>query len=263
MDSLTANEAAMGIHFLVWFSYIVGCSLVAMTFVFFSPASAAEGSGVAHVKALLHHWVFTPELFSLKTYLIKLVGLSFSVGCGLWLGKVDVHISVILTVLLLKLPLFKNINESEEDRYQMLVCGSCVGLSVNFGVPVSAVLFGLELCGSYYRSRIYMKAIFVSTFSAFFARWLSATLAGKDHLTVWLNVKIASPGWKYNEIPAFLILGALCGLLGTLFVVWNEQMIKIKKLVGTKKIIFLELFVTLSAFALSRIAEFFRFHSKS
>jgi H+/Cl- antiporter ClcA len=161
MGTVLKEEPVM-FRYVAWVSWMMVSSSISMFLVWLSPGSAAEGSGVAHVKALLHHWVFTPEIFCWQTWIIKLIGLSFSVGCGLWLGKVDVHIAVILCVLLLKLPIFKNINDNEEDRYQMYVCASCVGLGVNFGVPISAVLFGLELSGSYYRSKIYLKAMCVT-----------------------------------------------------------------------------------------------------
>jgi len=61
----------------------------------------------------------------------------------------------------------------------MLVCASSVGLAVNFGAPVAAVLFGIELCGSYYRSKIYTKAIYCAVLSAFITRMLNSVVARK------------------------------------------------------------------------------------
>eukprot|EP01102_Stenamoeba_stenopodia_P017172 TRINITY_DN6116_c0_g1_i2.p1 TRINITY_DN6116_c0_g1~~TRINITY_DN6116_c0_g1_i2.p1 ORF type:complete len:470 (-),score=74.57 TRINITY_DN6116_c0_g1_i2:90-1499(-) len=123
----------------------------------------------------------------------------------------------------------------------MLLVSSCLGLSVNFGVPISGVLFGVELCGSFYRTKIYTKSIFASTLGSFVTRWLLSAFAGKDTLVMWINVSIPAPAWRYQELPFYVALGVICGFLGCLFVYWNEQMMKLKKAYGGIKILNIEL----------------------
>lgn len=156
------------------------------------------------------------------------------------MGRVDVHLCVILGVLLIRLKMFENVNLAEEERYIVLLASSSVGLSVNFGVPLAAILFAIELSGSYYRTRAYLKIIYVSILGALTSRTLS-TLAnhGGDHLLQWVSIQISYPVWQFEELPFFVIIGLVCGPLGALFVKLNVGLQGIKARYGRMRLWFL------------------------
>jgi H+/Cl- antiporter ClcA/CBS domain-containing protein len=192
------------------------------------------------VKSLLHHWKFFPDWYSARTYVLKFIGLSLCVGSGIFMGRVDVHLCVILGVLCLRLKIFENVNLSEEERYIVLLASSSVGLAANFGVPLAAVLFALELSGSYYRTRAYLKCIYVSIVASISSRLLTTVTTTKaDTILAWINVTIPYPVWQFEELPFFIIVGLICGPLGALFVKLNVACVDLKSKYGRMRIWFL------------------------
>lgn len=211
-----------------------------LTFCVFVFVFSFVGSGVAMVKSLLHHWKFFPDWYSFRTYVLKFLGLSLCTGSGIFMGRVDVHLCVILAVLLLRLKLFENVNFIEEERYIVLLASSSVGLAVNFGVPLAAILFAIELSGSYYRTRAYLKCIYVSILGAMTSRLLS-TLVTSNSKTIlaWVNVVLPYPVWQFEELPFFVVMGLVCGPLGALFVKLNVALQGIKAKYGRMRLRFL------------------------
>lgn len=156
------------------------------------------------------------------------------------MGRVDVHLCVILGVLLLRLDIFRNVNLVEEERYVVLLASSSVGLAVNFGVPLASILFAIELSGSYYRTRAYLKCIYVSILGALTSRTLSTVATSNfDTIFSWVNVTIPYPVWQFEELPFFVIIGLICGPLGALFVKLNVGLQGIKARYGRMRLRFL------------------------
>lgn len=192
------------------------------------------------VKSLLHHWKFFPDWYSFKTYVLKFIGLSLCTGSGIFMGRVDVHLCIILGVLLIRLKMFENVNLIEEERYIVLMASSSVGLAVNFGVPLAAILFAIELSGSYYRTRAYLKCIYVSVLGALTSRALSTVAVTQGHtLLQWVSIQIPYPVWQFEELPFFIIAGLICGPLGALFVKLNVGLQGIKSRYGRMRLWFL------------------------
>jgi len=204
------------------------------------PVFSFAGSGVAMVKSLLHHWKFFPDWYSFKTYILKFVGLSLCIGSGIFMGRVDVHLCVILGVLLLRLKIFENVNLVDEERYVVLLASSSVGLAVNFGVPLAAILFAVELCGSYYRTRAYLKCIYVSILGAITSRLLTTLATTKaDTIMGWIPVQLPFPVWQFEELPFFVIMGFICGPLGAAFVKFNMVFQNLKAKYGRMRLRFM------------------------
>jgi len=192
------------------------------------------------VKSLLHHWKFFPDWYSFKTYVLKFFGLSLCIGSGIFMGRVDVHLCVILGVLLLRLKIFENVNLVDEERYVVLLASSSVGLAANFGVPLAAILFAIELCGSYYRTRAYLKCIYVSILASITSRLLTTLATTKaDTIMGWIPVQLPYPIWQFEELPFFVIMGFICGPLGAAFVKLNMVFQNLKAKYGRMRLKFL------------------------
>ena len=109
-------------------------------------APYAAGSGIPEVKTILGGFVIKRFLGG-WTLLIKCVGLVFSVGSGLNLGKEGpfVHVACCLGNLLARL--FPKFSNNEGKKREILSAASAAGVSVAFGAPLGGVLFSLEVRG--------------------------------------------------------------------------------------------------------------------
>jgi chloride channel 7 len=131
--------------------------LAAMLCVYVGPSAA--GSGIPEVKAYLNG-VDTPNVFSLNTLFVKVIGSIGSVAGGLMVGKEGplVHVGACIASLLGQggsvrygmtwkwLRYLKN----DRDRRDLVTCGAAAGVAAAFRAPVGGVLFALEEVTSWY-----------------------------------------------------------------------------------------------------------------
>jgi chloride channel 7 len=121
-------------------------------------APAAAGSGIPEVKAYLNG-VDAPDIFSLKTLVVKIVGCIAAVSSSLHVGKAGplVHTGACIASILGQggsskyhltckwLRYFKN----DRDRRDLVTCGAGAGIAAAFRAPVGGVLFALEAVSSW------------------------------------------------------------------------------------------------------------------
>ncbi|KAG6472887.1 hypothetical protein ZIOFF_070365 [Zingiber officinale] len=118
-------------------------------------STAAGGSGIPEVKAYLNG-VDAPDIFSLRTLAVKIVGLITAVSSSLHVGKAGpmVHIGACIGAIVGQggsrkygmnwrwLRYFKN----DRDRRDLVTCGAAAGIAAAFRAPVGGVLFALDHC---------------------------------------------------------------------------------------------------------------------
>ena len=179
-------------------------------------APEAVGSGIPDVKATLAN---VPIKLSWRIGLVKLASASMALGSGLSLGRQGptVHIGAALAGGLSRyLPM------SPDHRRQLIAAGAGAGLAAAFNTPITGVLFVVEQLLQDLSGITLGTAIIAS----FVGAVVSRLLGGKSlQLNLALTANVTS--FSLGEIPFYIILGILAGLLGSLF---NHGMITSLKL---------------------------------
>ncbi|KAM9780332.1 H(+)/Cl(-) exchange transporter 7 [Neosynchiropus ocellatus] len=209
---------------------MVGAIIVA----FFEPIAA--GSGIPQIKCYLNG-VKIPRVVRLKTLLIKVAGVICSVVGGLAVGKEGpmIHSGAVVaagvsqgrsTTLKKDLKIFEYFRRDTEKR-DFVSAGAAAGVSAAFGAPVGGVLFSLEEGASFWNQMLTWRIFFasmVSTFTLNFFLSIYHSNPGDLSNPGLINFgRFDSDSVTYNlyEIPLFIAMGAIGGLLGALFNVLN------------------------------------------
>ncbi|MBZ8183348.1 chloride channel protein [Oscillatoria salina] len=176
---------------------------------------AAAGGGIPQVKAALAQF---PIPLSLRVALVKLFSTILVLGAGLTLGRrgPTVHIGAALAAQLSNwLP------TSPEHRRQMIAAGAAAGLAAGFNTPIAGVLFVVEELMRDVSSLTLETAILASFTGAVVSRTFgSPNLDITDTLT---NLP-AQSNFQSTDLPFYILLGILAGLLGALFnrgILWS------------------------------------------
>lgn len=192
----------------------------------------AAGSGIPQMKAIMVG-VTLPNMLSLRTLLAKFLGMIFMLGSGLSLGKEGpfVHIASCIAE---SLP-YKEKKINQTLRHQFLTAAVAVGVAATFGAPIGGVLFGIEVSSSTYTVSNLWKAFFCSTiavlcFKSFNSLGTAATFTADASYFYF-----GSESFGINiELPLFVILGCICGCLGTLYIAFQQKLNAWKKRMAGK-----------------------------
>ncbi|MDX2097667.1 MAG: chloride channel protein [Leptolyngbyaceae cyanobacterium bins.59] len=167
-------------------------------------APEAAGSGIPQVKAALGQ---VPIALNLRVALVKLVTTMIALGSGLSLGRQGPTVQVGAA---LASQLSQWIPTSPGYRRQLIAAGAAAGLAAGFNAPIAGVLFVVEELLQDFSGITLGSAILAS----FIGAVVSRLLGGQD-----LNLSLghSRSSLSLTEIPWFLLLGILAGLLGALF----------------------------------------------
>ncbi|EAW37278.1 chloride channel protein [Lyngbya sp. PCC 8106] len=175
-------------------------------------APETTGSGVPQVKAALSGM---PISLDFRVAISKLLGTMFTMGSGLTLGRQGptVQIGAALAAWI-----GRWVPTSPNYSRQIIACGAAAGLAAGFNAPIAGVLFVVEDLLHDISGITLGPAIIASFIGAVVSRLLegqnpdfeppSAEVMERSYQQ-WL----IQPG----EIPFYIILGILAGVLGTLF----------------------------------------------
>ncbi|NJR44811.1 MAG: CBS domain-containing protein [Hyellaceae cyanobacterium CSU_1_1] len=169
---------------------------------------SAAGGGIPQVKAALAKY---PVVLDLRTALVKTLATILVVGAGFTVGRrgPTVHIGAALGA-----QVSRWIPNSPTNRRQMIAAGAAAGLAAGFNTPIAGVLFVVEELMRDISGLTLETAIAASFTGAVVSRILSAT----D-----LNVPLAvidsarKGSFAVNDIPFYIVLGILAGVLGGIF----------------------------------------------
>ncbi len=167
-------------------------------------APETSGSGIPHVKAALAGVNLS---LNLRVAVAKLLGTILAVGSGLTLGRQGptVQIGASLASWIGHL-----MPTSPDYRRQLIACGAAAGLAAGFNAPIAGVLFVVEELLHDVSGLTLGTAIVASFIGA-----VVSQLLGGDSLG--LNLREYQTSFSAREIPFYLLLGVLAGLLGALF----------------------------------------------
>jgi len=184
-----------------------------LTFLF---APMSRGSGIPEIKTILGGFTF-PEVLAGNTLVIKIIGLSMSVGAGLSCGKEGplVHIACCWSNFISRF--VRRYRENEAKQRELLSCACAAGVAVAFGAPLGGVLFSYEEASTIFPARTMLRSFFAASIAAVTLAWWNPTGSGK--LTMFNEPYNRPPFW--TEYPIFIVLGVVGGCIGALFVHYN------------------------------------------
>eukprot|EP00064_Thunnus_orientalis_P016398 superscaffoldBa00003243_g16463 len=208
--------------------------LGAIIVAFFEPIAA--GSGIPQIKCYLNG-VKIPRVVRLKTLLVKVFGVICSVVGGLAVGKEGpmIHSGAVVaagvsqgrsTSLKRDFKIFEYFRRDTEKR-DFVSAGAAAGVSAAFGAPVGGVLFSLEEGASFWNQMLTWRIFFASMISTFTLNFFLSIYhnnpgdlsnPGLINFGRFENERVA---YNLYEIPLFIAMGAIGGLLGALFNVLN------------------------------------------
>ncbi|KAJ3601567.1 hypothetical protein NHX12_032535 [Muraenolepis orangiensis] len=196
----------------------------------------AGGSGIPQIKCYLNG-VKIPRVVRLKTLLVKVAGVICSVAGGLAVGKEGpmIHSGAVVaagvsqgrsTSLKRDFKIFEYFRRDTEKR-DFVSAGAAAGVSAAFGAPVGGVLFSLEEAASYWNQMLTWRIFFASMISTFTLNFFLSVYhdnpgdLSNPGLINFGRFESNSLEYCLYEIPLFIAMGAIGGLLGALFNVLN------------------------------------------
>lgn len=174
---------------------------------------SAAGSGVAEVKVILSGFVLHGYL-GLRTFVLKLVALIFSVASGMSLGKEGPYVHIATCIGNVACRLFSKYSLNDGKRREVLSASAASGVAVAFGSPLGGVLFSLEEVSYYFPPKTLFRTFFCCIAAALSLKFLNPYGTGK---IVLFEVAYDSD-WRFFELFCFATLGAAGGMLGALFI---------------------------------------------
>ncbi|NEQ41148.1 MAG: CBS domain-containing protein [Okeania sp. SIO3I5] len=171
-------------------------------------APETAGSGVPQVKAALGG-MRVPLNFPIA--IVKMLTTILTVGSGLTLGRQGPTVQIGAS---LAAWIGRWLPTSPSYRRQLIACGAAAGLAAGFNAPIAGVLFVVEDLMHDISGITLGPAIIASFVGAF----VSQMLGGKSLYYNSDRLDISMTGFLHpQEMPFYIVLGILAGLLGTVF----------------------------------------------
>ncbi|PVD38860.1 hypothetical protein C0Q70_01485 [Pomacea canaliculata] len=230
------EEDCIYIPMMIWLAYnALFCLIASCLVVFIEPCAA--GSGIPQIKCFLNG-VKIPHVVRFKTLVCKVIGVTCAVSGGLAVGKEGpmIHSGAVVaagisqgrsTSLGLDLKIFEYFRTDTEKR-DFVSGGAAAGVAAAFGAPVGGVLFSLEEGASFWNQALTWRIFFTSMISTFTLNIMNSYIKHRP----W---DLSYPGLinfgSFNaltysgfELPIFVVMGALGGILGALFNFINHKL---------------------------------------
>ncbi len=169
-------------------------------------APEASGSGIPQVKASLAN---VPVNLSWRVAGVKLLSAIIAIGSGMTLGRQGPTVQVGAG---LAAGMSRWVPTSPDHRRQMIAAGAGAGLAAAFNAPIAGVLFIVEELLQDLSGLTLGTAIIASFIGGVISR-----LLGGGSFDLNLQLTQSSSQFSIPEIPFFVLLGILAGLLGALF----------------------------------------------
>jgi len=225
--------------------FILSSVIITWTF-----APSATGSGIPELRAILGG-LHIKKYFAVRTLIVKIIGLTLALCSGLPLGLEGpfIHFSACIARQFTRIKLFKDI-----DRKQLLVAVCAGGLSACFSSPIGGLLFSIEVTLTYFEVTSYWTTFCCAAVSSCVTSILQPAFLF-PYKTAFDN-----ESWTKSEIPFFIIVGLLGGILGTIIIRFHEGVVHIRrkyqrKLCGSNPFIIAIFVVGLFTFSCFTIAE--------
>ncbi|KAK0079461.1 hypothetical protein PV325_001249 [Microctonus aethiopoides] len=216
--------------YIVWLIFNIGPVLIGAILVAYIEPVAA-GSGIPQVKCYLNG-IKVPRVVRIKTLAVKTLGVISTVVGGLAGGKEGpmIHAGAVVaagisqgksTTFKKDFKMFQYFREDHEKR-DFVSGGAAAGVSAAFGAPIGGVLFSIEEGTSFFNQSLTWRTFFASMITTFTLNIVLSAYHGHPGDLSYpglLNLgKFETISYQVYEIPLFMIVGVVGGLLGAL---WN------------------------------------------
>lgn len=208
------------LSFASWCAYTVGMVAASAAFVHYVSPQAI-GSGIPEMKTIIRG-VVLKDYLTTRTLVSKVFGVAMSLGSGVPIGKMGpfVHIASVVANQLSRIasrfdPAFK----SETRRAECLAAACAVGVACTFSAPVGGVLFSIEVTTMYFSVRSYWRGFFAACCGAITIRLLRGFVVQTEvTVNAFFQTSFAPDAFVVNEIPLFILLGIICGVMGAMYI---------------------------------------------
>ncbi len=182
---------------------------------------SAAGGGIPQIKAALAR---SKIPLSFRVAFAKIIGTILVLGAGLTLGRraPTLHIGAALAG-----EFTRYVPTSPEHRRQMIAAGAAAGLAAGFNTPIAGVMFVVEELMRDISNLTLETAIVASFTGAVVSLVLQSTNLQLPQSILQIHDLVFLP----SDIPFYLLLGIVAGILGALFnrsvlfsLQWNERL---------------------------------------
>lgn len=184
-----------------------------------------------------------PNVIGFKTLLVKIFGTVLAVTGGLCIGKEGplAHIGANIAIMTAYMPIegFRNLQNDVHKR-QLMAAGVSAGVSAAFGAPIGGSLFSYEISkpNTFWTFSMLWRIFFCSALSTFTlsvleSLWSDEPFTLSDQATLKFG-KLEDEENSFLDLPAAVIIGCICGLLGALFIAVNTKLGMYRKKYITK-----------------------------
>jgi len=191
---------------LPWYMYLlaptVGGFMVGWIVVRFLPDGEMRG-----VSGLLADMVQRKGHIQRRQMATETVGAALAIGSGASLGREGPTVAL---GALISSEIGQRLGLSEQQLRTLIGCGVAAGIAASFNTPIAGVLFALEVILADYAIATFSPIVIASVLATVIAR---SEIGNFPAFTVPEYHLISA--W---EIPAYIAIGAICGLVATVFI---------------------------------------------
>ncbi|GAB6030892.1 hypothetical protein CHUAL_007724 [Chamberlinius hualienensis] len=233
---MSGTDDCLGFCLMLWWVMnLVPILLAAMITVYIEPV--ALGSGISPIKAYLNG-IKIPRIVRLKTMVVKIVGVIMSVAGGLAVGKEGpmIHTGAVIaagvsqgksTTLKRDANVLRG-NRNDHDKQDFVAAGASAGVAAAFGSPIGGMLFALEEGCSFWTPLLGFRLLYCSMISSISLNVVLMAYKGELIQLIFgslLNFgKFENMTYSFLELPLCVMIGAIGGLIGALFVYLNVKL---------------------------------------
>jgi chloride channel 2 len=222
----TSTHPAMSSYmmkFVLTTLYRVTLVMIAMTVtLLFAPEAA--GSGIPELRAILAGGVYLPNYLAPRVLFAKIVGLALALGSGLPFGKEGpfIHISAAMGEFIHRVQWFR---KSASKRLILCACAAA-GIASCFNAPIGGVLFSVEVTSTFYLVMLYWPSFLAATASFLLVHLFQRLQPSSLDL---FQTSFDPEPFDDIELLIFALVGAICGVLGALFVYLHAEFVTLRR----------------------------------
>lgn len=169
--------------------------------------SHGEGPGVTKVMyAIYRRKSYIPVSIGLRKWLAS----TLTIGSG---GSAGAEGPIVTIGGVIGSKIGRLLNASPQNTATLLGCGAAAGLASVFNAPIAGVFFVIEIILRDFSLRTFTPIVVASVIGTAFTQ----AVLGDDALFA-ASSELSVGTFTWREIPNYLILGAICGLIAVMFI---------------------------------------------